>query len=298
MATPKSKGKSAPLERGSGPQEVGAKVTILGCGNIGRSLLKGLLKAGFTEPKRICVTARSEERRAQIKKEVGRSGVVVTDRNLQAAEQADILLLCVKPQQLDEVATQLRGRIGPHQLLISVLAGKTTQRLEQLFRGDQETVGLPVVRVMPNIPVVVDAGCSPFARGAHATDAHVAVVHRIFSAVGETMEVKEELMDAVTGLSGSGPAYVYMMIEALADGGVQMGLPRHIAIRLATQTIYGAGLVVKETGIHPAVLREQVTTPGGTTITATTDLEKHGLRPMLISAVITATERSRELGRS
>jgi pyrroline-5-carboxylate reductase len=271
-------------------------VAIIGGGSIGRSLLKGLVKAAFTSPARIRVTARSPERRRSLEAEFGPRGVVVLDDNRRAIAGAGIVILCVKPQSFAEVARDLRGRIGAGQLLISVLAGKTTAAIEADLRGGKGP-RLAVVRVMPNIPVVVDAGCSPYARGDHVSDGQAALVHRIFSAVGEALEVKEEHMDAVTGLSGSGPAYVYMMIEALADGGVQMGLPRHIALRLAAQTIYGAGLVVKETGLHPAILREQVTTPGGTTISATTDLEKHGLRPMLISAVITATQRSRDLGR-
>ena len=254
--------------------DTGAKpFAIIGFGNMGRALLRGILKAGLAEPGDVTVTARSPARLEDASKTFG---VATTSDNRAAARAAHTIFLCIKPQNLDTVAEELRGSIGPGDLVVSILAGKTTDAIASLLAEAGSAV--PVIRVMPNIPVMVDAGCSPFARGEHASDGQVALV-----------------MDAVTGLSGSGPAYVYMMIEALTDGGVKMGLPRDIAIRLAAQTIYGAALVVKETGLHPAILRDQVTTPGGTAIAAISDLEKNGLRPMLISAVVTATERSREL---
>jgi pyrroline-5-carboxylate reductase len=270
----------------------GPRFTILGFGNMGRALLRGVLKAKITTPSRVVVTARTPSRLAEARAEFG---VRTTSDNRAAVREADTVILAIKPQNLLQVAGEVRGAVTPRQLIISILAGKTTRRIEELLGAERSPEPLPVLRVMPNIPVMVDAGCSPFARGAHATDAHVALVTKLLSSVGQTVEVSEHLMDAVTGLSGSGPAYVYMMIEALTDGGVKMGLPRDVAIRLAAQTIYGAALVVKETGLHPAILRDQVTTPGGTAIAAISDLEKNGLRPMLISAVVTATTRSREL---
>jgi pyrroline-5-carboxylate reductase len=268
------------------------RFSIIGFGNMGRALLRGILGADLAPPDRITVTARNAARREAAVRDFG---VHATADNRAAVEQSDVIILSIKPQNLDAVTQEIRGLVKPSQLVISILAGKTTKAIEHLLKLQPGANDLPVIRVMPNIPVMVDAGCSPYARGPHATADHVAIVESLLSAVGETVEVPEHLMDAVTGLSGSGPAYVYMMIEALTDGGVKMGLPRDIAIRLAAQTIYGAALVVKETGLHPAILRDQVTTPGGTAIAAISDLEKNGLRPMLISAVVTATQRSKEL---
>ncbi|MAG55315.1 MAG: pyrroline-5-carboxylate reductase [Planctomycetes bacterium] len=267
------------------------RFAILGFGNMGRALLRGILKAGLTPPDHVTVTARSPSRLTAAATEFG---VNTTSNNRSAIENASTIILSIKPQNLEPVGAEIRGAVTPDQLVVSILAGKTTAAIEELLRGD-DGAALPVIRVMPNIPVMVDAGCSPYARGPHATDEHVALVEALLQSVGETAEVAEHLMDAVTGLSGSGPAYVYMMIEALTDGGVKMGLPRDVAIRLAAQTIYGAALVVKETGLHPAILRDQVTTPGGTAIAAISDLEENGLRPMLISAVVTATLRSQDL---
>lgn len=271
----------------------GPRCAIIGCGNMGRALLRGILKSGITSPDRISVTARTEARRTALSEELG---VRTTADNRAAAKNADLVILSIKPQNLEAIGNELKGALTSNQLVMSILAGKTNEAIEGFLKQSPNDAPLAVVRVMPNIPVMVDAGCSPFARGAHVSDEQVALVKTILESVGETVEVSEHLMDAVTGLSGSGPAYVYMMIEALTDGGVKMGLPRDTAIRLAAQTIYGAALVVKETGLHPAILRDQVTTPGGTAIAAISDLESNGLRPMLISAVVTATERSRELG--
>lgn len=271
------------------------RFAIIGLGNMGRALLRGILAAKLSPPSHITVTARTPSRLAAARSDFG---VTATSDNAAAVRDADVVILCIKPQNLEDVAAEIRPSIDARHLVISILAGKTTRQIEDLLTAGLDLAALPVIRVMPNIPVMVDAGCSPFARGLHAQDEHVAIVSTLLEAVGEAPEVSEHLMDAVTGLSGSGPAYVYMMIEALTDGGVQMGLPRDVAIQLAAQTIYGAALVVKETGTHPAVLRDQVTTPGGTAIAAISDLEKNGLRPMLISAVVTATTRSRELAES
>lgn len=267
------------------------RFAVLGFGNMGRALVRGILKADLTPPNHVTVTARSPHRLEEARREFG---VNATSDNRAAVERANTVILGMKPQNLQEVADGVRGSLTGDHLIISILAGKTTRSIAALLQAGDDAA-LPVIRVMPNIPVMVDAGCSPFARGEHATDAHVELVKALLASVGETAEVGEHLMDAVTGLSGSGPAYVYMMIEALTDGGVKMGIPRDVAIRLAAQTIYGAALVVKETGLHPAILRDQVTTPGGTAIAAISDLEKNGLRPMLISAVVTATERSENL---
>ncbi|MAB90332.1 MAG: pyrroline-5-carboxylate reductase [Planctomycetes bacterium] len=268
------------------------RFAVLGFGNMGRALVRGVLKAGLTPPENVTVTARTPARLSAAATEFG---VQTTSNNRAAVDSADVVVLAIKPQNLEAVADEIRGAVRPDQLVVSILAGKATDAIGALLKDGADDPPLPVIRVMPNIPVMVDAGCSPYARGPHATDEHVKIVEALLGSVGETAEVPEHLMDAVTGLSGSGPAYVYMMIEALTDGGVKMGLPRDVSIKLAAQTIYGAALVVKETGLHPAILRDQVTTPGGTAIAAISDLEENGLRPMLISAVVTATQRSSEL---
>jgi pyrroline-5-carboxylate reductase len=217
-------------------------------------------------------------------------GIGITSQNQEAVAFADIIILCVKPQALGVVLEEIKNVIRDDQLIISIIAGITTRTIGQ-YIGRKN----PVVRVMPNIPAVVDEAASAICLGEYAQDLHKEIANKIFSAVGEVEFAPEELMDVVTGLSGSGPAYIYMVIEALTDGGVLMGLPRNIATRLATQTVLGSAKLVRETNVHPAVLKDQVTTPGGTTILAIKELEESGLRPMLIRAVETATKRSREL---
>ncbi|MDX1531401.1 MAG: pyrroline-5-carboxylate reductase, partial [Rhodothermales bacterium] len=184
----------------------------------------------------------------------------------------------------------LRGHVAPEALVLSVLAGVSTDAIAAALGSEQ-----PVVRTMPNTPALVDEGAAALAGGPHASESDLRVAREVFESVGTVEVVPEYLMDAVTGLSGSGPAYIYMVIEALTDGGVKQGLPRPQALRLAAQTVFGAAKLVLETGKHPAILRDEVTTPGGTAIAAVADLERHGLRTMLINAVATATARSAEL---
>ncbi|MEE9395323.1 MAG: pyrroline-5-carboxylate reductase [Planctomycetota bacterium] len=263
------------------------KLALLGAGNMGRSLLQGILKSKLISPDAVMITGRDKTR---LEATGNKFGVATETNNRRAVANADFVLLCTKPQGLEDIADEVRGGLASDALLVSILAGATTDRLEELF-GE----GLAVVRAMPNIPSCVDAGATAISGGRHADDAALADATAVFEAVGEVVTVSENQMDAVTGLSGSGPAYIYMIIEALTDGGVKMGLPRDVAIKLATQTVMGSAKLVKDTGLHPAILRDQVTTPGGTAIAAIHDLESHGLRPMLISAVVTATERSRAL---
>jgi len=187
---------------------------------------------------------------------------------------------------------EIRDHLDPGALVVSVLAGITTDAMREALGQD-----LAVVRTMPNTPALVDEGATAIAGGAFANAEHVALARHLFEAVGRVEEVPEYLMDAVTGLSGSGPAYVYMFVEALTDAGVKQGLPRPVAFRLAAQTVFGAAKLVIETGKHPAILRDEVTTPGGTAIAAVAELEAHGMRTMLINAVATATARSKELSR-
>jgi pyrroline-5-carboxylate reductase len=263
------------------------KILLIGGGNMGRALLRGMLHSRLTQPDRLTVVDIHEERLASLEKEFG---VGVSSDAGSAVEGRDVVILAVKPYTLNDVLDQIRDRVEERQLFISIIAG-----IEGAYIRDRLGHHNPVIRCMPNIAATVDAAASAFAACPPATKAHVAIASAIFSAVGLAVQVEEHLMDAVTGLSGSGPAYVYMVIEALSDGGVKMGLPRDVALRLATQTVLGAAALVRETGEHPAMLRDRVTTPGGTTIAAIHELEERGLRAMLISAVVTAAERSRVL---
>ena len=263
-------------------------VAVIGAGNIGRALIGGLLNAHEFDPTQIRATRRSPASLQALREHY--PGIHISTDNGAAVAGAKIIVLAVKPQYALKVVEDIREKVEPSALIISVLAGVTTNSLRDLFGKD-----LAVVRSMPNTPMLVDEGATAIAGGAFASERHMAVVRQIFESVGRVEIVPEELMDAVTGLSGSGPAYVYMVVEALTDGGVKQGIPRPIALRLAAQTVYGAAKLVIETGKHPAILRDEVTTPGGTAIAAVADLESHGLRTMLINAVATATSRSREL---
>jgi pyrroline-5-carboxylate reductase len=265
-------------------------LVVLGAGNIGRALIGGLLRGGDLAAERITATRRSEAGLDELRQRF--PGVVTSDDNAEAVRGATVVLVTVKPQNAAELFAEVRSHLAPGTLVLSTLAGVTTSSLAQALGPD-----LPIVRAMPNTPALVDEGATAIAPGAHATEAHVALAREIFSAVGHVVEVVAEgLMDAVTGLSGSGPAYVFMVIEAMTDAGVRQGLPRAVARRLSMQTVLGAARLAIETGEHPAVLRDQVTTPGGTTISAVAELEKHGLRSMFIDTVAAATERSRQLG--
>lgn len=264
-------------------------ITFIGSGNMGGALLGGLLRAGLTRPENVVATDILEDRLRPLAE---KWGVTVMTDNRRAIAAADIIVLCVKPQTVSEVLGEIKDGLREEQLIISILAGITTGTISR-FIGKKN----PVVRVMPNIPAVVDEAASGLCLGEFAREAHRDLAVAVFRAVGEVEIVAESQMDVITGLSGSGPAYVYMIIEALTDGGVMMGLARQVAARLATQMVLGSAKLVRETGVHPAILKDQVTTPGGTAIAAINELEAHGLRPMLIRAVEVATNKSRELSR-
>ena len=215
--------------------------------------------------------------------------VKTTEDNQAAISAAKILLLAIKPQVFDLAMANIKP--NPNSTVISILAGVTIAKLERAFPQQ------PVIRVMPNTPATVGQGMTAIAAGTKAQEKHIEQAKSIFNAVGEVVEVPESSMDAVTGLSGSGPAFVALAIEALADGGVASGLPRAIALQLAIQTVLGTATLVKETGIHPGILKDRVTSPGGTTIAGVAKLESVGFRSALIEAVKTATERSQELGK-
>lgn len=263
-------------------------LAILGAGNIGRALIGGLIRGNEITPERIRATRRNPAGLEMLKDQF--PGICAGTDNPAAVTDASVVVLAVKPQNAAEVVAEVRDHVRDDAMVISVLAGVTTDELQREFGRE-----LAVVRAMPNTPALVDQGATVLAAGKRATEEHLAVAEHMFRAVGEVEVLPEYLLDGVTGLSGSGPAYVYMMIEALTDGGVKQGIPRPIALRLAAQTVFGAAKLVLETGKHPAILRDEVTTPGGTAIAAVAELEDHGLRTMLINAVQTATARSREL---
>lgn len=265
-------------------------IGVVGAGNIGRALIGGILSAHEIDPGRI----RASRRNPALAAELGAQfpGVQSGTDARATTRGASIVVLAVKPQGAAAVISEIRDDVADEALVISVLAGLTTEAIRDAIGRD-----VAVIRAMPNTPMIVDEGATALAPGRFATDRHMALARQLFEAVGMVEIVPEYLMDAVTGLSGSGPAYVYMIIEALTDGGVKQGIPRPQAFKLATQTVFGAAKLVRETGKHPAILRDEVTTPGGTAIAAVADLEAHGLRTMLINAVATATARSQELAR-
>ena len=272
-------------------------LAVLGAGNIGGALIGGLLRGGPGSASgaglpaaQLRATRRSAERGAELAARF--PGVAVGTDNAAAVRGADLVLVSVKPQNAAGLLAEIRPHLTAGALVVSTLAGVTTAAIAEALGG-----GVPVVRAMPNTPALVDEGATAVAAGTHAGPHHLDMARAVFAAVGLVETVQEGLMDAVTGLSGSGPAYVFMLIEALTDAGVKQGLPRSVALTLSTQTVLGAARLVQETGRHPAILRDEVTTPGGTTIAAVAELEKHGLRTMLIDAVATATARSRELSR-
>ena len=263
-------------------------LAVLGAGNIGSALIGGLLRGDDVPAAQIHATRRSEHALASLRERF--PGISASSENGAAVREANIVILSVKPQNAAALLREVKPHVRPGTLILSTLAGVTTRTLATALEQD-----LPVVRAMPNTPALVDEGATAIAAGAFATERHVELARSVFAAVGIVETVEENLMDAVTGLSGSGPAYVFMLIEALTDAGVKQGLRRTISAKLAAQTVLGAARLVIETGEHPAILKDQVTTPGGTTISAIAELEKHGLRTMLIDAVAVATERSRQL---
>lgn len=262
-------------------------IGIIGAGNIGTAVIGGILRAKLSDPKNIYASRRNASALEQLSKQFH---INTTSDNRKVAKSAAIILVSVKPQNAKQVLTEIRDVVDDSKIIISVMAGIKTSLINQLLGSS-----CPVIRTMPNTPVLVDSGATAISPGRYARDEHMKIAQTIFKSVGKVEFVPEQLMDAVTGLSGSGPAYIYMVIEAMTDGGVKMGIPREIAHRLAAQTVFGAARLVIETGKHPAILKDEVTTPGGTAIAAVHELETHGLRTMLINAVSTATARSKEL---
>jgi pyrroline-5-carboxylate reductase len=264
------------------------KIAFIGGGNMAEALIKGLIAAGTAATDHILVTDISADRLAHLHQTYG----VTRTGNSEAAREADIILLCVKPQVVERALAEIASAIDDKKLVVSIAAGIATAKIEKALKE-----GSHVVRVMPNTPALVLAGAAALAAGKNATADDLALTQSIFNSVGRAVIVEEKLMDAVTGLSGSGPAYVFMIIDALSDAGVKAGLPRQLALELAAQTVYGAARMVLETNEHPGKLRDMVTSPGGTTIEGLHALEKGKLRATLMNAVEAATARSRELGK-
>ncbi len=263
-------------------------IAMIGSGQMGEALIGGWLAAKTVSADALFATDASAERRDLMKR---RFGVRVGSGNREAASWADVVVLAVKPQILDGVMKDLSPALAD-KLVLSIAAGVTIAHLAKLAPKNTR-----VVRAMPNTPVLVRDGVSALSFGAGVTDKDQQFARRLFDAVGRAVVVEEKLMDAVTGLSGSGPAYVFLAIEALADGGVKMGLPRTVSDLLAAQTVLGAARMVLETGEHPAKLKDRVASPGGTTIAGLHRLEQGGLRAALMAAVEAASKRSEELGR-
>ncbi len=274
---------------------VTAKFGLIGGGVMGEALLSRLLQQKVYQPSEILVSDPQQQRRVFLAQEYGVE--VTTDNRLVVESTTEVLLLAVKPQVFDRVVSELGDwQVGSEtttvSLLISIMAGVPLQKLEVAFPGQ------PVVRVMPNTPATVGAGMSAIASGKLMQPEHQELATRILESVGQVVEVPETLMDAVTAVSGSGPGYVTIFIESLTDGGVCAGLPRAIAYKLALQTVLGTAVLLQESGMHPAQLKDRVTSPGGTTIAGIAELESAGFRSAIIEAVMAAKARSQELGNS
>lgn len=266
---------------------VDRRVAVLGLGKMGGILLQALLKQRILLPQNTVATVQHQERAEALSRELG---ISVTTDNVGAASQSDLVLICVKPNAVSQVVREIRHQMSSKKLLVSIAASVPTSYIERLLGAE-----VPVVRAMPNTPCLVGYGMTGICKGKFASQAHVTTARGLFDAVGITVVVDERHMDAVTGLSASGPAFIYIILESLAEAGVKVGLPRDIATILAAQTAQGAARVVLETGHHPALLKDAVTTPAGCTIDGILELEEGKLRVTLIKAVVKATARAREL---
>jgi pyrroline-5-carboxylate reductase len=263
------------------------RVAILGAGKMGGILLQGFLKNNLFSADQLVATVQHEDRALALSAQLG---VSVTTDNLEAARSADIILLGVKPIQVPGLIAEIHSGLSKDKLIVSFAASVTTAAIEAGAGCE-----LAVVRAMPNTPAMIGAGVTALCAGTFCTAEQLAVAQRIFNTVGRSVIVDEKHMDAVTGLSGSGPAFLYIIIEALAEAGVNVGLPRDVATLLAAQTTLGSARMVLETGYHPALLKDQVTTPAGCTVDGILELEEGGLRVTLIKAVKRATLRAKEL---
>ena len=266
------------------------RVTVLGAGKIGGAILGALLEQGMLNRQLTSATVQHVERAQRLCDEFG---IPVGTDNCAAVQRADIVLVCVKPQGVQAVLEEIKPAISKDQLVVSVAASVRIAQMEQVLGSE-----VPIVRAMPNTPCIIGCGMTALCGGRSATPEHMEIVSTLFGAIGRTVVLDEKHMNAVTGLAASGPAYIYIILESLAEAGVKVGLPRDIATLLAAQTTMGAARMVLETGDHPALLKDAVTTPAGCTIDGILELEDGGLRVTLIKAVVKAVQRAQELASS
>ena len=269
---------------------VAKKIAVIGAGNMGTALLRGILGSGWGTKENLVASHPKRMKGEALSLELG---VAVTESNAEAARRAQIVILAVKPQILEPVLGEIRSSLGKDALLISIAAGFPTARIGAACGGS-----VPVVRAMPNVAAVVRQSATVLCAGRHARPEHLADARRIFESIGLVVELPEYQLDAVTGLSGSGPMYVFQILEGLSDAGVRVGLSRDVSTALTVQTLIGAATMAGELKTHPAILKDSVTSPGGTAIAALHSLERNRLRAILMDAVEAATARSKELGQS
>ncbi len=264
------------------------RMAVIGAGKMGETLTSALVGSGVIDADGVIATARHDPRLDYMKQQYAVQTSLV---NAEAVVGAEVILLCVKPQSAASVIEEIRENLNPDQVLVSIIAGLTTEAIEEHL-GD---IQVPVVRAMPNTPSRIGCGMTAVCGGRWAEPRHIELGRALFSRIGRSLVLDEKYFDAVTGLSASGPAFIYIVIEAMAEGGVKLGLPRAVATELAAQTCLGAGHMVIEKGDHPALLKDEVTTPAGCTIDGILKLEEGGLRVTLIKAIVEAGQRAREL---
>jgi pyrroline-5-carboxylate reductase len=263
------------------------KIAILGGGRIGETLLSGLLSSGWRDASEVVVTDRGEERVAELR---DRYGIEATTDNAAAVADAGLVVIAVKPQDIDALLSQIGTHLTAEQTVVSVAAAIPTPHIEERIAG-----GVPVVRAMPNAPATVHEGMAGICAGSHAGDAQLALAEELLSHLGRVVRVPERSMDAITAVSGSGPAYFALLAEAMIEAGILLGLSREVSTTLVVQTMFGTAKQLRDQGMHPVELRESVTSPGGTTIAAIRELEQAGVRAAFLNAIQAAMDRSREL---
>ena len=262
-------------------------IAVLGTGKMGEALMSGLLRAGVVAPSGVLAAVRRDDRAKELREAYG----VEVFSAAEAARRAQTLLITVKPQDMAGLLSEIAGCVTADKLVISVAAGITTSFIEDRLSED-----VPVVRVMSNTPVLVDEAMSVISPGSHAGEPHLKRAEELLRPVGKVLRIPESQQDAATALSGSGPAYVYFLVEAMVDAGILLGMPRSTALEMVKQAVYGAATMLRDSGEHPVILREAVTSPGGTTINAIRELEKHRVRAAFLAAIEAARDRGRELG--
>jgi pyrroline-5-carboxylate reductase len=261
-------------------------IAIFGTGKMGEALVSGLLKAGRS-PSEVAAVVRRPARADELRAAYGVEVLSATE----AAGKADTLFIAVKPQDMGRMLEEIAGLVTPSQLVISIAAGVTTSYIERHLPGE-----VPVVRVMSNTPALVGQAMSVVSAGSHAGEEHLRHAEELLAPLGEVIRIPESQQDAATALSGSGPAYVFYLVEAMVDAAILLGMPRRTALEMVTQTVYGAATMLRDSGEHPVILRDAVTSPAGTTIAAVRELERHGVRAAFLAAIEAARDRARELG--